>query len=337
MIVCNYHVAFCWTHVTFYKGHVAFCNNRTRILVHATFYKGHVTFCNNHMHFAFKCFATAISHLASTIPRCNAILACCVFARNTREFARFLLSNMAESNSPGISSINTNELRNSILARLEMLSRDITDCTLTDFQPCVIEDIHDHAFALYRSFAIVLDRDADTYDAFLVLSRRLVDVLQNVVFSSENHEVERGVVSRSTPGRPKFEIPRSQLLYLIDHNFNAVQIAKLFGISLSTVRRRMQEQGLDTSQPFTPLTENELDNVVRDIKQSHPKCGYRMVIGHLRSRGLKIQQHRVRASLRRVDPEGSISRWMATVSRRMYSVKGPNSLWHIDGYHKLVR
>ena len=107
MIVCNYHVAFCWTHVTFYKGHVAFCNNRTRILVHATFYKGHVTFCNNHMHFAFKCFATAISHLASTIPRCNAILACCVFARNTREFARFSLSNMAESNSQNANSANS--------------------------------------------------------------------------------------------------------------------------------------------------------------------------------------------------------------------------------------
>ena len=52
---------------------------------------------------------------------------------------------------------------------------------------------------------------------------------------------------------------------------------------------------------------------------------------------LKIQQHRVRASLRRVDPEGSTSRWMAAVHQRTYSVKGPNSFWNIDGYHKLVR
>ena len=183
--------------------------------------------------------------------------------------------------------------------------------------------------ALYQSFAIVLDRDPDTYGAFLVQSRRLVDILQNVVLVCENQEVEtvaRIVVSRSMPGRPKFEIPRNQLIYLIEHNFNAVQIAKMFGIS--------REQGLNTSQPFTPLTENELENIVSDIKQSHPKCGYRMVIGHIRS---LIQQHRVRASLRRVDPEGSKTRWMAAVYRRTYSVKGPNSLWHIDGYHKLVR
>ena len=76
-------------------------------MVHATFYKGHVTFCNNHMHFAFKCFATAINHLASTIPRCNVILACCVFARNMREFAGFLLPNMAESNSQNANSANS--------------------------------------------------------------------------------------------------------------------------------------------------------------------------------------------------------------------------------------
>ena len=221
-----------------------------------------------------------------------------------------------------------------------MLLRDITNCILSDLQPCIIEGIHNRTSALYRRFAIVLNRDPDTYGVFLVQSRCLVDILQSVVFSCENQEVEtvaRAVIPSSIPGRPKFEIPRNQLVYLIEHNFNAIQIAKMFGISLSTVRRRMREQGLNTSQRFTPLTENELDNIVSDIKQSHPKCGYGMAIGYLRSRGLKIQQHRVRASLRRVDPEGSTSRWMAAVYRRTYSVKGPNSLWHIDGYHKLVR
>jgi hypothetical protein len=146
-----------------------------------------------------------------------------------------------------------------------------------------------------------------------------------------------GIISRSMPGRPKFEISSDQLQYLIEHNFTAVQISNMLGISLSTVRRRMHEQGLNTSQPFSPLTDEELDSVVVEIKHHHPKCGYRMVLGHLRSRGLKIQQHRVRASLRRVDPEGTTVRWMAAVHRRKYSVRGPNSLWHIDGYHKLIR
>ena len=30
-------------------------------------------------------------------------------------------------------------------------------------------------------------------------------------------------------------------------------------------------------------------------------------------------------------------RWFNTITRRVYSVRGPNSLWHIDGLHCLIR
>ena len=30
-------------------------------------------------------------------------------------------------------------------------------------------------------------------------------------------------------------------------------------------------------------------------------------------------------------------RWMNSVARRVYSVPGPNSLWHIDRPHALIR
>ena len=39
----------------------------------------------------------------------------------------------------------------------------------------------------------------------------------------------------------------------------------------------------------------------------------------------------------RVDPIGVRSRLIQTISRRSYSVAMPNSMWHIDGYHKLIR
>ena len=164
-------------------------------------------------------------------------------------------------------------------------------------------------------------------------SRRLVDVLQRPNLIGETLTG----TPRPRPGRSKFEVSRDQLQYFIEHNFTAVQIANMLGVSLSTVRRRMREHHVDSSQPFSQITDEQLDNLVIEIKQAHPRCGYRMVIGHLRSQGLKSQQHRVRASVRRVDPEGTLVRWMAAVHRRTYSVKGQNSLWHIDGYHKLIR
>ena len=61
-----------------------------------------------------------------------------------------------------------------------------------------------------------------------------------------------------------------------------------------------------------------------------------MVQGFLKSLGFRLQRRRVRASIYRVDPHNSRIRWAIVVSRRAYSVQGPNSLWHIDGHHNLV-
>lgn len=38
-----------------------------------------------------------------------------------------------------------------------------------------------------------------------------------------------------------------------------------------------------------------------------------------------------------MDPIGTSLRWRLVIYRRKYSVPGPNSLWHFDGAHKLIR
>ena len=45
---------------------------------------------------------------------------------------------------------------------------------------------------------------------------------------------------------------------------------------------------------------------------------------------------RVRLAMLRVDPAAVALRYGATVHRRVYNVRGPNALWHIDGNHKLI-
>jgi len=62
-----------------------------------------------------------------------------------------------------------------------------------------------------------------------------------------------------------------------------------------------------------------------------------MMSGYLRAGGIIVQRDRARQSLRRVDPLSSAARWSHTVTRRLYSVPTPNSLWHIDSHMKLVR
>ena len=65
--------------------------------------------------------------------------------------------------------------------------------------------------------------------------------------------------------------------------------------------------------------------------------GKRMVIAILRSRGIHVPRHRVRDIFRRIDPINTALRWRAMHPRYQYDVPGPNALWQIDGYHKLIR
>ncbi len=61
--------------------------------------------------------------------------------------------------------------------------------------------------------------------------------------------------------------------------------------------------------------------------------------GHLQSRGLYIQRRRLIEALHNIDPVGDNLNvgilWYT--EEHTCSVPGPNSLWHIDGHHSLIR
>ena len=88
---------------------------------------------------------------------------------------------------------------------------------------------------------------------------------------------------------------------------------------------------------YATITDSELDVLVENISSIYPMYGEKMLIGRLRGRGVIVQRQRVRASLHRVDPVGVEHRARRVLHHRMYSVTSPNALWHLDGYHKLIR
>ena len=101
---------------------------------------------------------------------------------------------------------------------------------------------------------------------------------------------------------------------------------------------------------YSDISDHDRDHLVRDIQCNNPNIGTCMVQGYLKSRGIFIQIqgylksrgifiqiHRVRGSVLRTNPIRALTRWQQVISRRSYSVPGPNSLWHIDGHHSLVR
>lgn len=84
--------------------------------------------------------------------------------------------------------------------------------------------------------------------------------------------------------------------------------------------------------------EDVLAAVLNELDEGGGGCclGYKSMWRRLKCKyGLNVKRHTVLEVLRVVDPEGIESRSRRRLRRRVYSVPGPNFIWHLDGYDKL--
>ena len=141
------------------------------------------------------------------------------------------------------------------------------------------------------------------------------------------------------PGRPTYLVSTEQIEFLIDMRFSSSEIASLFGISDSTVKRCIRESELYVRRRYSDISDESLDDLVRQLMVDFPNCGYKRMTGLLLNAGHRIQQKRIRECMRRVCPEGVLLRALElrAIRRRKYQVCGPLALWHVDGNHKLIR
>ena len=152
------------------------------------------------------------------------------------------------------------------------------------------------------------------------------------------HCCRTGRIFSGNRGRPKYNISREQLELYLHYGFSLSKISEMLFVSTKTVRRRIEEFNINP-KPFSNLSNEDLDAVVSEILSEFPNCGSKRMAGFLLAKGLRIQQARVRETLRRTDPDGVLLRslQLRMIARRRYNVKSPLSLWHLDGHHKLIR
>lgn len=144
--------------------------------------------------------------------------------------------------------------------------------------------------------------------------------------------------SQGRPGRPAFIIPIELLEDLRGMGFSWTQISNIFQVSRWTIMRRVQQYNLGHLNRFTSISDDQIDEIIRNYMLRHGSTtGESYLIGHFRALGYHVQRRRIRSSINRVDPQNVAIRWGALVSRRVYFVPWPNSLWHIDGHHSLIR
>ncbi|KAG8916566.1 hypothetical protein FRC02_003747 [Tulasnella sp. 418] len=90
------------------------------------------------------------------------------------------------------------------------------------------------------------------------------------------------------------------------------------------------------TRPVSVWSDDELDDAVRRLRIHYPTSGLSMLHGSFRAMGHNVPRERLRQSLLRIDPVERVFGRLK-IKRRTYSVPGPNSLWHHDGQHGLIR
>ncbi|GES72835.1 uncharacterized protein LOC114517950 [Rhizophagus clarus] len=168
---------------------------------------------------------------------------------------------------------------------------------------------------------------------------QLIDQMKTQIKSLQDINTTGTLVYfQPTGGRYKIIILESALRLLRQEGFTWSQIAEIFSISAKTIYRRRKEFNIPDDLPdYTNITNEQLDNIVKGLRAEHPFFGQVLLMGSLRSLGIRIPRQRLRDSLQRIDTFGILNRWSSIIPRRVYSVAGPNCLWHIDGNHKLIR
>ena len=181
--------------------------------------------------------------------------------------------------------------------------------------------IHESFVVLYR-LAKYMSSCTDDILEDIAISLSMFEELQltNTMMLESNggYVTPQQVLLGDRKGRPRLDIPKEQLEYLLVMGFSGPEISSVIGVSLSTIRRRMTEYGLSVGSLYSDATDQELDSIVSQIKVLFPNCGFRMMQGHLLNQGHRVSQTRIRESLQRIDPDGVAIRWSATIERRTY-------------------
>jgi hypothetical protein len=163
------------------------------------------------------------------------------------------------------------------------------------------------------------------------------------------------LIHTGRPGRPSVYISRDVLAAALQYR-GPTHLAPIFHCSSRTIRCIALEY--DLVQPGLPvyvdyihddgntyrfytsstgnisdLSDDDLDSLIADIVQRFPNFGRRMINGHLKHLGHRVPRSHIQASYVCVHGPPAASFGRTQIQRRVYSVPGPNSLWHHDGRH----
>lgn len=220
--------------------------------------------------------------------------------------------------------------------QLEHSSQDHLDFYLERLETVLsstqrISDVLHSSLSGGANEAAVLQRYRGLTDELLVHLRQVYAHVDGALDSYMSHSTTTAYraapISSGRRGRPKFDVTENQLAYLSSLSFTWVQIARMLGISRMTLYRRRVNFGM--LRRGQTIRDDQLLHLCREMRLEFPNMGEVMVLGRLRALGYNVVRDRVRRAIHETDPLNTALRaTTGPLARRVYSVPGPNSLWH---------
>nr|CAH0102060.1 unnamed protein product [Daphnia galeata] len=131
------------------------------------------------------------------------------------------------------------------------------------------------------------------------------------------------------------EIDWDLVISKLNTGFTMVMISGLLDIPYQTLRNRMVEEGIKVrDHKYTDTSDQQLDEMIYHMLKTTPTIGFTILLGKLKSNRIRVTKKRAFESYKRVlvcvaNP------FRKKIQRRIYSVRAPLSLWHLDANLKL--
>ncbi|KZS09234.1 Uncharacterized protein APZ42_026600 [Daphnia magna] len=136
---------------------------------------------------------------------------------------------------------------------------------------------------------------------------------------------------------PVLEKPNADILHnlavFIDHRVPVEEICQKLSVSRRTLFRVMKESNLSARPNYTHVSDDKLKVYMTGVLNKNPRFGLQMFKGYLVSQNVLLKQKRLRSCYQdvRISENAPMT---YRIHRRVYHVRSPLTLWHIDGHHK---
>ena len=172
------------------------------------------------------------------------------------------------------------ELRQTLITRIEGMIHDVQrELHANNVEHETLDGLCFRGEQLARQVARLVTAnvlDSSVLNCLMFAYEKLTFCSQRV--ESEETGYRAALLNSGGRGRPSYQISREQLVYFLRERFSRREVADMLRVSLSTVACRIREHGLVNLLPYSTISDEDLDGVVRDVQALFPNIGYRRML-----------------------------------------------------------